>query len=221
MVANCSEKGLSVPEVPPPLLQDKSEAVQNLCYFTFRALNVSMNFSSSSGGRKSPMKCFPLPIWVSCSAHSAQDTEVKTAVKQHSLPWIFRGFVKHNTSQEQTAITSTQQGGKPGTSDAVTAMLRTQPQTSPSGGLCTTAEPARCLHGSSPHTSCLVHLHASQLMLPRSQLTVHFFITVVAMLVLLNCLFPHHLHFLHGLLVLHNHVIHLLHLGEEMQRYPQ
>lgn len=39
---------------------------------TFRALKVSMNFSSSSGGRKSPMKCLPRPIFVSCSAHSAQ-----------------------------------------------------------------------------------------------------------------------------------------------------
>lgn len=39
--------------------------------FTFRALKVSMNFSSSSGGRKSPMKCLPRPIFVSCSAHSA------------------------------------------------------------------------------------------------------------------------------------------------------
>lgn len=40
--------------------------------FTFRALKVSMNFSSSSGGRKSPIKCFPRPIFVSCSAHSAR-----------------------------------------------------------------------------------------------------------------------------------------------------
>lgn len=39
---------------------------------TFRALKVSMNFSSSSGGRKSPIKCLPRPIFVSCSAHSAQ-----------------------------------------------------------------------------------------------------------------------------------------------------
>ena len=65
-------------------------------------------------------------------------------------------------------------------------------------------------------TSRLVHLHASELVLPRSQLTVHLLVAVVAMLVLLNCLIPHHLHLLHGSLVLHDHIIHLLHLGEEM-----
>lgn len=55
-------------------------------------------------------------------------------------------------------------------------------------------------------------------MLPRSQLAVYLLVAVVAVLVLLNRLLPHHLHFLHGLLVLHDHVVHLLHLGEEKQR---
>jgi len=34
-------------------------------------LYVSMNFSSSSGGIKSPMWCLPRPKWVSLSAQSA------------------------------------------------------------------------------------------------------------------------------------------------------
>lgn len=164
------------------------------------------------------MKCFPLPIWVSCSAHSAQDTEVKTAVMQHSVPWNFRWFAKRNTSQQQTAITSTQQAEITAqTSGQQPCDCRAENMTSN----ISLWRPlhncrARCLHGSCPHTSCLVHLHASKLVLPRSQLAVHFFIAVVAVLVLLNCLFPHHLHFLHGLFVLHNHVVHLLHLGEEV-----
>ena len=39
---------------------------------TFRALIVSMNLYSSSGGRKSTMKCFPRFISVSFSAHSVE-----------------------------------------------------------------------------------------------------------------------------------------------------
>jgi len=44
---------------------------------TLSALKVSMNFSNSSGGRKSPIKCFPLPISVRDSAHSG-NAEIKS-----------------------------------------------------------------------------------------------------------------------------------------------
>lgn len=72
-----------------------------------------------------------------------------------------------------------------------------------------------------PRTSGLVHLHSSKLVFPRPQLTVHLLIAVITMLVLLNCLLPHDLHFLHGSLVFHDHVVHLLHLGEEKQQPSQ
>ena len=39
---------------------------------TLSALKVSMNFSNSSGGRKSPIKCFPFPMSVRDSAHSGK-----------------------------------------------------------------------------------------------------------------------------------------------------
>ena len=61
-------------------------------------------------------------------------------------------------------------------------------------------------------TSSLVHLHAPQLVLPGAQLAVHLLVTVVAVLVLLQCLLPQQLHVLHRALVLHDHVVHLLHL---------
>ena len=61
-------------------------------------------------------------------------------------------------------------------------------------------------------TSGLVHLHAPQLVLPGAELTVHLLVTVVAVLVLLQSLLPQQLHVLHRALVLHDHVVHLLHL---------
>lgn len=57
------------PRPRPPPLTSTLESEEKL---TFSALKVSMNFSSSSGGRKSPIKCFPLPISVRDSAHSGE-----------------------------------------------------------------------------------------------------------------------------------------------------
>lgn len=54
---------------------------------TFRALKVSMNFSSSSGGRKSPIKCLPRPIFVSCSAHSARRSRGESERKEEGGEW--------------------------------------------------------------------------------------------------------------------------------------
>lgn len=49
---------------------------------TLSALKVSINFSSSSGGRKSPIKCLPLPISVKDSAHSGG---VKTCISLYYI----------------------------------------------------------------------------------------------------------------------------------------
>lgn len=137
---------------------------------TLSALKVSMNFSSSSGGRKSPIKCFPLPISVRDSAHSgkAQTRSLFTATVDH--------FTLIKTDYQASTAVSVAE--------------------------------ARTLF----HTTGLLHFHLSEMMLPGACLLVHFLITVVLMLVLSYGLLPHHLHLCHRTLVLHDQVIHLLHL---------
>lgn len=61
-------------------------------------------------------------------------------------------------------------------------------------------------------TSSLLHFHLSEAMLPGACHLVHFFITVVLVLVVSDGLLPHLLHLCHRTLVLHDHVVHLLHL---------
>lgn len=182
--------------------------------FTFRALKVSMNFSSSSGGRKSPMKCLPRPIFVSCSAHSAGEAGK------------VRGERGQRPQGREAAGDPDPNPAPPGSLAPLLLALKTERGPVLYPRLC--RQQVRGFlraHGHTPHTSglppqrtpSLIHLHAPQLVLPGAQLAVHLLVTVVAVLVLLQRLLPQQLHVLHCSLMLHDHVIHLLHLWAARQ----
>lgn len=68
-------------------------------------------------------------------------------------------------------------------------------------------------------TSSLLHFHLSEAMLPGACHLVHLFITVVLVLVVSDGLLPHLLHLCHRTLMLHDHVVHLLHLHTQSEQH--
>lgn len=159
---------------------------------TFRALNVSMNFSSSSGGKKSPMKCFPFPISVSCSAHSAPKETQTQPVIWHPI---------------KTAGSRLLVGIHHNMSHCINTKLHPHPISVGCIASCNPYVPKQSL------TPCFFHLHLSESVFPGAVPGVNLLIAVVLVLVIPHSLLPHQLHLLHCLLVLHDHIEHLLHLG--------
>ena len=89
------------PTLAPKVGLIKIQSVKVREKLALSALKVSMNFSNSSGGRKSPIKCFPFPMSVRDSAHSGKN--VKIMIKPLSTALRYLGNLE---GSEWTKIVS-------------------------------------------------------------------------------------------------------------------